>query len=199
MRTGKSLGVHNPLLFLAHERELAEEAWAGDIIGIPNHGTLRHRRRAHRGRDPALHRHPELRPRVPAPRPPRRPDAAPSTSAAPSSNSPKKAAAQVFKPLLGADWIVGVVGALQFDVLADRIRSEYDIPVPLRGTSFEAARWVDSDDPQLIKKFADANQGNIAEDHAGAPVFLARNAWHLETTGEEWPDLKFLKTKEQVQ
>ena len=62
--------------------------------------------------------------------------------------------------------IVGVVGALQFDVLADRIRSEYDLPCHFEATSFEVARWVDADDPKLIKKFADANRDNIAEDHS---------------------------------
>ena len=94
---------------------------------------------------------------------------------------------------------MGVAGALQFDVLADRIRTEYNIPVHFEGTTLFTARWVDTGDHQLLKKFTNANHAAMAEDHNGSPVFLARNAWHLKTTGEEWPDLKFLKTKEQVQ
>jgi peptide chain release factor 3 len=84
--------------------------------------------------------------------------------------------AQVFKMFLGLDFIGGVVGALQFEVLADRIRSEYDLPCHFEATSFEVARWVDADDPKLIKRLADAHRDNIAVDHSGAIVFLARNA-----------------------
>jgi len=111
----------------------------------------------------------------------------------------EEGAAQVFRPTIGNEWIVGVAGALQFDVLADRIRTEYSIPVFFEGTSLYTARWLDTKDHQLLKRFAAANQGAMAEDHNGSPVFLARNSWHLKTAGEEWPDITFLKTKEQVQ
>ena len=70
----------------------------------------------------------------------------------------------MFKLFLGSDFVVGVVGALQFDVLADRIRHEFDLPCHFEATSFELARWVDADDPKLIKRFADQNRDNIAED-----------------------------------
>ena len=106
--------------------------------------------------------------------------------------------AQVFKMFLGSDFIVGVVGALQFDVLADRIRSEYDLPCHFEGTSFEVARWIDAVDPRMIKRFADLNRDNIAEDHSGATVFLARNDWQLNRAKLDWPDLRFLQTREQA-
>ena len=96
------------------------------------------------------------------------------------------------------DWIVGVVGSLQFDVLADRIRTEYDIPVRFEATSLHTARWLECGDTREIKKFRDFGPSAIAEDHDGAPVFLARNAWHLDTAEKEWPDIQFLKTKEQT-
>ena len=99
----------------------------------------------------------------------------------------------------GTDWIVGVLGALQFDVMADRIRSEYDVPVKFESTSLHTARWVEADDANLLKKFMDANGSAIADDHDDMPVFLARNAWHLDNAAEEWPDVRFLKTKEQTQ
>ena len=101
-----------------------------------------------------------------------------------------------FLKLLSA---AGAAAVTPGPALADRIRTEYDVPVHFEGTSIHAARWVDSEDHRLLKKFGNANQGSMAEDHNGSPVFLARNSWHLKTTGEEWPDLKFLKTKEQVQ
>ncbi len=104
--------------------------------------------------------------------------------------------ARVFRTRLGSNWIVGVLGALQFDIMADRIRTEYDVPVRFEPTTLHTARWVEADDPRDLKKFRDANESSMAEDHTGSPVFLARNAWHLEKAEEDWESLKFLKTKE---
>ena len=198
VRTGKTMTVHNPLLFLAQERELAEEAWAGDILGLPNHGNLRIGDALTEGEELRFTGIPSFAPELLRKVRPEDPMRAKHLGKA-LLQLAEEGAAQVFKPLLGTDWIVGVAGALQFDVLADRIRTEYDVPVHFEGTSIHAARWVDSEDHRLLKKFGNANQGSMAEDHNGSPVFLARNSWHLKTTGEEWPDLKFLKTKEQVQ
>ena len=92
---------------------------------------------------------------------------------------------------------MGVVGGLQFEVLADRIRTEYDIPVNFQQTELYTARWVECDDAREMKKFIDANQASLAEDHDNAPVFLARNSWHLERAEKDWPKINFLKTKEQ--
>ena len=108
----------------------------------------------------------------------------------------EEGAASVFKPVLGADWVIGVVGPLQFEVMADRIRTEYDVPVHFEATELYTARWIEADDGQAIKNFTDANRASMAEDHDGVGVFLARNAWHLDTTVKDWPDIRFLKTKE---
>ena len=91
-----------------------------------------------------------------------------------------------------------MVGPLQFDVLADRIRTEYEVPVYFEPTSLYTARWVEADEHLKIKKFIDTNVTSIAEDHDQAPVFLARNSWHLDKATEDWPDIRFLKTKEQT-
>jgi len=109
----------------------------------------------------------------------------------------EEGAGSVFKPRIGADWIVGVVGGLQFEVLADRIRSEFNVPVRFEPTELYTARWI-SGDEALKKKFMDANAGAIGDDHDGEPVFLARNAWHMGKAEEDFPDLTFLKTKEQT-
>jgi peptide chain release factor 3 len=198
VRSGKTISVHNPLLFLARERELAEEAYAGDILGIPNHGNLRIGDALTEGEElhftgiPSFA--PELLKKVRAEDPMRAKHLGKALL-----QLAEEGAAQVFRPTIGNDWIVGVAGALQFDVLADRIRTEYNLPVHFEGTSLHTARWVETGDHALLKKFSGANFGAMAEDHNGSPVFLARNAWHLKTTTEEWPQLKFLKTKEQVQ
>ncbi len=199
VRTGKTLAVHNPLLFLARDRELAEEAWAGDILGIPNHGNLRIGDALTEGEELRFTGIPSFAPELLQEGPPRGPACGPSTWDAPCSSSPRRGRRRSSGRRIGNEWIVGVAGALQFDVLADRIRTEYNIPVHFEGTTLYTARWVDTDDHLLLKKFTNANHAAMAEDHNGSPVFLARNAWHLKTTGEDWPQLRLLKTKEQVQ
>ncbi len=197
-RTGKTLAIHNPVLFLARDRELAEEAWAGDIIGLPNHGNLRIGDALTEGEPlhftgiPSFA--PELLKRVRTEDPMRAKHLGKALM-----QLAEEGAAQVFRTEQGADWIVGVAGALQFEVLADRIRTEYNIPVRFEGTTLHTARWIETEDVQALKKFKDANRSSLAHDHDGLPVFLARNPWHLQITGEDWPALGFLKTREQVQ
>ena len=105
--------------------------------------------------------------------------------------------ARVFRPSIGTDWIVGVVGALHFEILADRIRTEYGIPVRFEPANLFTARWVEADDPAALKALLDATKASIASDHNGDPVFLARNAWHLERAQQDFPKVRFLKVKEQ--
>ncbi|MDP9120606.1 MAG: peptide chain release factor 3 [Acidobacteriota bacterium] len=198
IRSGKTSAIHNPVLFLARERELAEQAWAGDIIGIPNHGNLRIGDALTEGEELRFTGIPSFAPELLRRVRPEDPMRAKHLGKA-LLHLAEEGAAQVFRPTIGTDWIVGVAGALQFDVLADRIRTEYDIPVHFEGTTLHTARWVEADDHLALKKFTNANHASLAEDHNGLPVFLARNAWHLKTTGEDWPAVRFLKTKEQVQ
>ena len=108
----------------------------------------------------------------------------------------EEGAAGVIKPVLGTDWIVGVIGPLQFEVMADRIRTEYGVPVHFEPTELYTARWIEADSDHTIKKFIDANQASMAKDHDGVAVFMARNAWHMDTAIKDWPDIRFLKTKE---
>ncbi len=195
VRTGKMLTLHNPMLFLAQDRERAEEAWAGDIIGVPNHGNLRIGDTLTEGADLFFSGIPSFAPEMLQKARPTDPMRAKHLGRA-LQQIAEEGAARVFKPRLDSDWIVGVVGPLQFEVLADRIRTEYDVPVRFEATQIYAARWIEADDNALLKKFRDANESSMAEDHTGAPVFLARNAWHLDKTMEDWPGIKFLKTKE---
>jgi len=197
VRTGKQMALHNPVLFLAQDRELAHEAFAGDIMGIPNHGTLRIGDTLTEGEVLQFTGIPSFAPELLQAVRPADPMRAKHLTRA-LEQLAEEGAARVFKPYFGGSFIVGVVGALQFDVLADRIRTEYDIPVHFEGTQLSTARWVDADDPALMKRFMEANRAALAEDHTGHPVFLARNNWHLETTQKDWPDVSFAKTKEQA-
>jgi len=198
VRSDKIMTVHNPVLFLAQDRELAEEAWPGDIIGIPNHGVLRIGDGLTEGEDLHFTGIPSFAPEHLKSVRPDDPMRAKHLGRA-LQQLAEEGAASVFKPMVGADWVVGAVGTLQFEVMADRIRTEYDVPVHFEATSLYTARWVEADDRLMMKKFIDANKAALAEDHDGQPVFMARNAWHLQRTGEDWPDIRFLKTREHVE
>ncbi|MBV8335194.1 MAG: hypothetical protein JO358_07075 [Alphaproteobacteria bacterium] len=103
---------------------------------------------------------------------------------------------RVFKPANGGDWIIGVVGGLQLDVLTARLAAEYDLKTRLDGAPYQAARWLDAEAGEL-ERFRARNPSASAEDHEGVPVFLARSAWDLRTTIEEWPGIRFKETREQ--
>src|SRR5262249_23077023 len=104
---------------------------------------------------------------------------------------------RIFKPLAGGDWIVGVVGALQLEVLAARIRSEYELGVRFEAAPSEAARWVEGE-AAALERFREANRAALAEDHDAELVYLARNAWDLNRTMRDWPALRFTATREQA-
>ena len=197
VRSGKQMTLHNAVLFLARDREIAEEAFPGDIIGIPNHGTLRIGDALTEGEPLQFTGIPSFAPELLQGVRPADPMRQKHLTRA-LEQLAEEGAARVFKPYFGSSFIVGVVGSLQFDVLADRIRTEYDIPVLFEGTALHTARWVDAADAAELKRFAEANRASMAEDHTGADVFLARNNWHLETTQKEWPNVRFAKTKEQA-
>ncbi len=197
VRSGKQMPVHNPLIFFAQDRNVAEDAFAGDIIGIPNHGNLRIGDTLTEGEVLNVTGIPSFAPeylqRVRLDDPLK----AKHLSAA-LIQLAEEGAARVFKPRMDASWVVGVVGPLQFDILADRIRTEYNLPVHFEQTTLYTARWIESENMAKLEQFVDQNLPNIAEDHDGQLVFLARNGWHLDTSVENWPDIRFLSTKEQT-
>lgn len=197
IRSGKVLNIHNPVLFLAQDRETAEEAVAGDIIGIPNHGNLRIGDTLSQSEELHFTGIPTFAPEYLQKARPDDPMKAKHLGRA-LQQIAEEGAARVFKPTIGSDWVVGVVGPLQFEVLADRIRTEYEIPVHFEQTELFTARWVEADDAKLVKDFVDANRVSMGTDHDGAPVFMARNAWHLNKAEEDFPDVRLEKTREQA-
>ncbi len=198
IRTGKTMSVHNAMMFQAQDRELTEDAYAGDIVGIPNHGALRigdtlaEKGPLHYIGIPSFA--PEILQKVRAIDPMKGKHLGKALI-----QLAEEGAAQVFKTHLGSEWIVGVVGSLQFDVLADRIRTEYDLEVKFEATSYQKARWLEAEHDREIKAITEKNRGSLAEDHSGTPVFLARNDWQLSKAQEDWPQISFISTKEQTQ
>ncbi|PCI01667.1 MAG: hypothetical protein COB76_00770 [Alphaproteobacteria bacterium] len=193
-RSGKMITIHSPQLFLAQEREMAEEAFAGDIIGIPNHGNLRIGDSLTEGEDLKFSDIPSFAPEILQRARPEDPMKAKHLGEA-LTQLAEEGAARVFKTNLDSGWVVGVVGPLQFDVLKDRIRTEYNCPVRFEETELYTARWVSCDDDRKLKGFLDNNRTITALDHDQDPVFLARNAWHLQDVQDKYPDIEFMATK----
>jgi len=179
---------------LARDRASAEEAFPGDIIGLPNYGGLRIGDALTEGEDLVFADIPSFAPELMQRARPVDPLKAKHLGKA-LEQLAEEGAARVFKPVMEPDWIVGVVGALQFEVLADRIRTEYEIPVKFEETALHTARWIQADDPKVLKAFVDLNQSAIANDHDGDPVFLARNDWHLTDAEEKNSEIRFQTTK----
>jgi peptide chain release factor 3 len=192
--TGKMISVHNPILFFAQEREVVDEAWPGDIIGIPNHGVLRVGDTLTESEDLVFTGIPNFAPEIL--RRVRLFDAMKAKHLKRALESlAEEGVTQVFKPLIGAQWTVGVVGQLQLDVLKSRLQAEYGLDVDLEASPYETARWIGGT-PEEVVKFRDANRGQMAEDRDGAPVFLAKSAWELGYVGGKFPNIRFLKTRE---
>ena len=192
--TGKVIGVHNPILFFAQERETVDEAWPGDIIGIPNHGTLRVGDTLSESGGIVFTGIPNFAPEIL--RRVRLGDPMKQKHLARALASlAEEGVTQVFKPAIGAQWIVGVVGPLQLDVLKSRLNSEYGIDADFEASPYDVARWL-SAAPADLEKFAESNRGGMATDRDGAPVFLSKSAWELGYVLDKFPKVKFAKTRE---
>jgi peptide chain release factor 3 len=107
----------------------------------------------------------------------------------------EEGAAKVFKPMIGSGFIVGVVGALQFEVLASRIELEYGLPVRFEGTQFSSARWV-LGSKDAVEEFVAKNKGHIAHDNDGDVVFLTRLQWDIDRVVRDHPHVRLTATKE---
>ena len=195
MSSGKTLSIHNPIMFFAQSRDLAEEAWPGDIIGIPNHGTLRVGETLSEGEKIHFTGIPDFAPEILQRVRLDDPLKAKHLQKALESLA-EEGVTQVFRPQIGAGWIVGVVGRLQLDVLLTRIEQEYGIQVGFEESPFVTARWVSADDPAELRRFTDRNKASLAEDRDACPVYMARNLWDMNRVQEDFPKLRFTATRE---
>ncbi|CAN5136648.1 peptide chain release factor 3 [soil metagenome] len=192
--TGRQMSVHNPILFLASDRELADEAFPGDVIGIPNHGVLRV---GDSLSESGLVRYqgmpnfaPEILQRVRV----KDPMKAKHISRA-LEGLAEEGVTQLFRPEIGADFIVGAVGPLQFEVMADRLASEFNLEVMFEPSPFAEARWIKGD-PADLEDFMGKHRGAMARDIDQAPVFLAKTSWETGYVAERYPKVGFLRAKE---
>jgi len=196
VRSKKQMTVSAPVLFLASDRELAEEAWAGDIIGIPNHGQLRIGDTLTEGEAIRVAGIPSFAPELLQQARAGDPMKAKHLEKA-LMQFAEEGAAKVFKPAFGSGFIVGVVGALQFEVLASRIEQEYGLPVRFEASQFTSARWV-AGDKQAMETFTNANKQHIAYDHDGDAVYLTRMQWDIDRVDRDYPDITLTAVKEMM-
>jgi peptide chain release factor 3 len=194
-RAGRELRIANAMLFQARERSGVEEAFPGDIIGVPNHGTLRIGDTLTEGEPIRFTGIPSF-----APEHFRRVRIENALRAKQLGKGlqhlTEEGAIQLFRPLTNTDYILGAVGPLQFDVVAARLAAEYGVDARLDVMPYELAYWVDSDDPNELSRFADQEAIKLARDADGDLVFLAASAFWMERAREKWPKIRFRNTKE---
>ena len=194
-RIGKEVAIANATIFMAQDRTNVEEAYAGDIIGIHNHGTIKI---GDTLTDKEVLKFTGI------------PSFAPEHFRRVRLKNPLKAkqldkglgqlaeegAVQLFRPVLGSDYILGAVGVLQFDVIIARLKTEYGVEAIYEPIDYATARWIRCDDRKKLEEFEKKNQGALAYDGEGDLAFLASSEWRLGHTMEQWPNITFLKTKE---
>lgn len=196
-RLGKDITLSNATIFMAQERAHVDEAWPGDIIGLHNHGTIKIG-------DTFTPKEPLKFTGIP--------NFAPEHFRRVLLKDPLKmkqlqkgliqlaeeGAIQVFRPILGADYVMGAVGVLQFEVTMARLKNEYGVTAIYEPVNYQAARWVRCDDPKAMAEFERKNQAALAHDAEGFLTYLAQSEWMLNYFMEKWPGIIFDKTRENI-
>lgn len=195
VRIGKDIKIPDALTFMASDREHALEAFAGDIIGIHNHGSIRIGDTFTQGEDlqftgipnfaPELFRRAQLKDPLKM-----------KQLQKGLGELCEEGATQLFKPLNNNDLILGAVGILQFDVVAQRLKDEYKVDAVFEAVNVQTARWVTSDDEKRFEQFKDKAAQNLAYDHAGELVYIAPTRVNLQMAQEKWPEVTFHSTRE---
>ena len=196
LRLNREIKVSSVVTFMASSREQVEEAYAGDIIGLPNHGNMQIGDSFSEGELLQFTGIPYF---------------APDFFRSVRIRNPLKikqlhkglqqlgeeGAVQVFKPVHGGDLVLGAVGVLQFEVVASRLLNEYGVDAVFEGTNINSARWVSCDDKRMMADFEKSSAGaNLAHDAAGNLAYLASSGVNLKLTQERWPGVTFHSTRE---
>ncbi|MBU1218171.1 peptide chain release factor 3 [Myxococcota bacterium] len=196
-RIGKDVTIHQPIMFMAQNRSIVEEAWPGDIIGIHNHGTIRIG-------DTFTEKEPLRFTGIP--------NFAPEFFKRVVLKSPLKSkqltkgltqlveegAIQLFRPVLNNDYILGAVGVLQFDVTMARLKSEYAVDAVYTDAPYALARWIRSSDAKKLAEFERKYPQYLAWDSEENLAFLPDSEWRLKIVSEAWPEIEFHATRECV-
>ena len=195
VRSGKDLKIADAITFMAADRQHADKAYAGDIIGIHNHGTINIGDSFSQGEELRFSGIPSFAPEIfrrAVLKDPLRLKALQKGLA----QLCEEGATQLFRPLRNNDLILGAVGPLQFDVVAHRLRHEYNVECQFEAVNVATARWVSADDERGLDEFKRKAFDNLALDHGDDLVYVAPTRVNLGLTLERWPDLEFRETRE---
>jgi peptide chain release factor 3 len=195
VRLKKEIQINNALTFMASEREQADTAYPGDIIGLHNYGTIQIGDTFTKGENLKFtgipHFAPELFRRV------RLKDPMKSKALLKGlMQLSEEGATQLFRPLNSNDLIVGAVGILQFDVVAYRLQYEYNVECLYDTVNVYTARWLDSEDKKLLEQFKDKLFDHLALDINNELTYLAPSRVNLNLTLERWPQIRFHDVRE---
>ncbi len=195
VRIGRDVKIPNAVTFLAQERGHVEEAWPGDIIGLHNHGTIQIGDTFTQGEDLKFtgipHFAPELFRRAVLKDPLKSKQLLKGLQ-----QLSEEGATQLFRPLKNNDLILGAVGVLQFDVVAQRLKDEYKVDAIFEAVNVATARWVECDDEKKMEEFRRKNEDNLAIDGAGDLTYIAPTRVNLQLAEERYPDVAFRATRE---
>lgn len=195
VRSGKEMKIPDAITFMAADRKHAETAYAGDIIGIHNHGTINIGDSFTEGEIIRFTGIPNFAPEIfrrAVLKDPLRLKALQKGLA----QLCEEGATQLFKPLRNNDLILGAVGPLQFEVVAHRLQHEYKVECQFEAINVATARWVECDDEKMLSDFERKAHDNLALDHSDSLVYIAPTRVNLNLTEERWPDIAFRKTRE---
>lgn len=195
LRLNREIKVSSVVTFMASSREQVEEAYAGDIIGLPNHGNMQIGDSFSEGEVLQFTGIPYFAPEIFRSVRIRNPLKVKQLHKG-LQQLGEEGAVQVFKPVLGSELILGAVGVLQFEVVASRLMNEYGVDAVFEGTSISSARWVYGDDKKMLSDFEKSLAHNVAYDAAGNLTYLATSPVNLRLTEERWPKLTFHATRE---
>ncbi|MBO8415416.1 MAG: peptide chain release factor 3, partial [Proteobacteria bacterium] len=195
VRLGKEMTVSDAVTFMAGERDMAQSAVAGDIIGIHNHGSIRIGDTFTEGESMRFQGIPNFAPelfrRITLKDPLKQKQLLKGLV-----QLSEEGAVQVFRPVINNDLIVGAVGVLQFDVVVSRLKHEYGVDASYENIPVTTARWVSSDDPKAIEELERKVPQNLAMDGGDNLTYLATSMVNLNLQMERYPKVKFSATRE---
>jgi peptide chain release factor 3 len=195
VRLGKEVRIADALTFMASERTQAEDAYAGDIIGLHNYGTINIGDTFTEGEKLSFTGIPNFAPEIFRRAVLKDPLKAKALQKG-LAQLCEEGATQLFRPLRSNELILGAVGQLQFEVVAFRLQDEYAVQCVFEEVAVHTARWIESDDEKKLQEFRARAADHLAVDHSGALVYLAPSRVNLALTLERWPDLRFRETRE---
>ncbi len=194
-RSGKEIKLANALTFMASDREIVEKAYAGDVIGIHNHGTISIGDTFTEGENLAFTGIPNFAPELFRRARLKDPLKMKQLQKGLAQLS-EEGATQFFRPLMSNDLVLGAVGVLQFDVVAYRLKDEYGVECVFEQVGVATTRWIHCDNAKKLEEFREKAAQNLALDAAGELVYLAPSRVNLQLTEERWPDVRFAATRE---